>query len=49
MISAINVHTDINELLNALAENICSTAQAAIRERGQFNFVLAGGNSPKKK
>ena len=48
MISAINVYTDINELLNALAENICSTAQAAIRERGQFNFVLAGGNSPKK-
>ncbi|CAM4105795.1 6-phosphogluconolactonase [Flavobacterium weaverense] len=46
--SEINIYNDINEVLSALAEAICTKAKLAIAERGQFNFVLAGGNSPKK-
>ena len=46
--STVNVYNEIDELLNALAEFICSTSKRAIADRGQFNFVLAGGNSPKK-
>ena len=43
----LKIYKDKNELLNALAEFICEVAQEAINARGQFNFVLSGGGSPK--
>lgn len=39
---------DVKELINDLAETICEASEKAIRDHGQFNFVLSGGGSPKK-
>ena len=44
----LKIYNEIDTLLSALAEDICSCANKAIKERGAFNFVLSGGNSPKK-
>ena len=44
----LNIYPNINELLKALAEKICAAAEESIEKRGRFNFVLSGGNSPKK-
>lgn len=37
-----------DDLNDALAKDICESSKTAIKERGQFNFVLSGGSSPKK-
>src|SRR5690554_5254671 len=44
----LKVYDDTDELINALAEAVCDASKEAIEARGQFNFVLSGGNSPKK-
>lgn len=44
----VKIYNEIDSLLVALAEEICQVAERAIKERGAFNFVLSGGNSPKK-
>ena len=42
------IYKEIDDLLNALAETICKVSKDAIDMRGKFDFVLSGGNSPKK-
>ena len=44
----INIYNTVEELLFAFADYFIVTAQKFIAERGVFNVVLAGGNSPKK-
>jgi 6-phosphogluconolactonase len=44
--SVLIYHTD-GELIEALAAYIFKIGNQAIEERGRFNFVLTGGNSPK--
>ncbi|MEO8148321.1 MAG: 6-phosphogluconolactonase [Bacteroidia bacterium] len=44
----INVYKTEDELLSAFANFFIKTVQNAIAERGAFNVVLSGGNSPKK-
>lgn len=44
----LKIFEDSNELIDALAKTICETANEAIGKRGQFNFVLSGGGSPRK-
>ena len=44
----LQVFNDIDLLLNTLGEFICEVSKEAIQKRGQFDFVLSGGNSPKK-
>ena len=44
----LEIFTDTDDLINALAKVICETAKDAINKRGQFNFVLSGGSSPRK-
>lgn len=44
----LKIFEDSDELINALAEAICEVAKEAIADRGQFNFVLSGGGSPRK-
>ena len=44
----LKIFEDSDELINALAKAICDSAKEAIAERGQFNFVLSGGGSPRK-
>ncbi|WP_026449633.1 6-phosphogluconolactonase [Aequorivita capsosiphonis] len=44
----LDIYKDLNDLLNALARAICDASEEAINARGQFNFVLSGGNSPRK-
>jgi len=41
------IYNDKSELLDDLAGFILKIGKEAIEERGQFNFVLTGGNSPK--
>lgn len=43
----LKIYKNKSELLNALAEFICEVANDSINRRGQFNFVLSGGGSPK--
>lgn len=44
-----HIYDDIDQLITAAAADmIQKTAQEAMAERGQFNFVLSGGSSPKK-
>lgn len=47
MIMKVNIFDDVQELVKALADEIAKSAKEAIDARGQFNFVLSGGNSPK--
>ena len=44
----LEIFSEIDDLVNALAERICEVSEIAIRERGQFNLVLSGGSSPQK-
>lgn len=44
----IEIYKETEELLNALAKVICKISEKAIAARGQFNFVLSGGGSPRK-
>lgn len=44
----LEIFKDIEDLTNALAKTICDAAEEAITARGQFNFVLSGGSSPRK-
>jgi 6-phosphogluconolactonase len=41
------IYNDKTELLDDLAAFILKIGKEAIEERGRFNFVLTGGNSPK--
>lgn len=44
----IHIYKEIDELITVLAEVIKKTSQNAIGARGEFNFVLSGGSSPKR-
>ena len=44
----LKIYKDTDELITALAEAIRKIAEEAIEARGQFNFVLSGGGSPRK-
>ncbi len=44
----LKIFNKVDEVINALAEDICDASQKAVRNHGQFNFVLSGGSSPKK-
>lgn len=44
----LELYKDTDALINALADVICKESIEAIKERGEFNFVLSGGSSPKK-
>ena len=44
----LEVFKEVDELINALADFICKVSKEAISARGQFNFVLSGGSSPRK-
>ncbi|MGO3183865.1 MAG: 6-phosphogluconolactonase [Aequorivita sp.] len=44
----LDIFTDLDDLINALAKTICDAAAESISARGQFNFVLSGGSSPRK-
>lgn len=43
----LHIYKDTDELIRDLAEAIRKIAEEAIAARGQFNFVLSGGSSPK--
>lgn len=44
----LKIYDKVDEAILALAEEITVAAEYAIETNGVFNFVLAGGNSPKK-
>lgn len=44
----LHVFKEIEELILALAKHIYEISEKSIKEKGSFNFVLSGGNSPKK-
>ncbi len=44
----LEIYRDTDDLINALAKVICEISKEAIDARGQFNFVLSGGSSPRK-
>lgn len=44
----IKIYNDSDDLIKALAQAVCDVAKEAIADRGQFNFVLSGGGSPRK-
>lgn len=44
----IKIYDNDNDLIKALAQAVCDAAIEAISARGQFNFVLSGGSSPRK-
>ncbi len=44
----LQIYIEIDELINALAQLIRKSSQEAIAARGQFNFVLSGGGSPRR-
>ena len=44
----LEIYKEVDDLIKALAERICDIAELAIKNHGQFNFVLSGGSSPKK-
>lgn len=44
----VKVYENADELIKALAQSVCNAAIASISARGQFNFVLSGGSSPRK-
>jgi 6-phosphogluconolactonase len=48
MTMELQIFKEVDELINALAETIRKVSQESIAARGQFNFVLSGGNSPRK-
>lgn len=44
----LEIYNDTEDLINALAKTVCKAAKEAIATNGRFNFVLSGGNSPRK-
>lgn len=44
----LEIYNDTEDLIHALAKTICKAAKDAIASNDQFNFVLSGGNSPRK-
>lgn len=44
----IEIYKEVDEVIDALAKTICEASELAIKRRGQFNFVLSGGSSPRK-
>ena len=44
----LEIYNNTEDLIKALAEVICKSSKDAIDTRGQFNFVLSGGSSPRK-
>ncbi len=44
----LDIYSDTKDLINALAKVIYEKAKDAIDTRGQFNFVLSGGSSPRQ-
>lgn len=44
----LNIYNKTDDLINALARSICAVSEEAVKKRGQFNFVLSGGSSPRK-
>lgn len=44
----LKIYNNIEDVIKALAERICEVSKESIQARGQFNFVLSGGSSPKK-
>ena len=44
----LQLYKEIDELIFALADAIHKISQETIASRGQFNFVLSGGSSPRK-
>ncbi|WP_312818125.1 6-phosphogluconolactonase [Kaistella carnis] len=44
----LKIYKDVDEVIESLANVICDSAEESIKNRGVFNFVLAGGGSPKK-
>lgn len=44
----LQIFKNTDELMNALAMWIVKSAEEAISARGRFNFVLSGGESPRK-
>ncbi len=44
----LEIYKDIDSLINDLANVIFDASEEAISARGQFNFVLSGGSSPRK-
>lgn len=44
----LQIFEKVDDLINALANLIVDVAKKSIRQRGEFNFVLSGGGSPRK-
>lgn len=44
----LQIYKEVDELIYALAETIRKVSQESIAARGQFNFVLSGGSSPRR-
>lgn len=44
----LKIYNDTDGLITSLAETISKAAKTAINANGQFNFVLSGGNSPRR-
>lgn len=44
----IKIYDNADDLIKDLAQAVCDVAKEAIATRGQFNFVLSGGSSPRK-
>ena len=44
----LKIYNKSDDLINALAEAVRDASKEAIDARGQFNFVLSGGGSPRK-
>lgn len=48
MMMDLDIYKNVDDLINDLAQVIQKVSQEAIAERGQFNFVLSGGSSPRR-
>ena len=44
----LEIYNDTKDLMTALAKLISEVSKEAIAERGEFNFVLSGGSSPRR-
>lgn len=44
----LNIYNTVDEVMVAVTNAICHASELAIKKRGQFNFVLSGGSSPRK-
>ncbi|KIA86050.1 6-phosphogluconolactonase [Kaistella jeonii] len=44
----LKIYKNVDDLIKDLADRISEVSKESIQARGQFNFVLSGGSSPKK-